>query len=142
MNIQGLQGMYAEAERFVAEDLSRVRATATVVALSGDLGAGKTSFAQGVARALGVGEDVTSPTFVIEKIYTLTGQVFARLIHIDAYRLTQSQELKVLGWDEICRDPSNLIVIEWPEHVADSIPSDAIKITLTGSGDERVITYN
>ena len=99
---------------------------ATVVALAGDLGAGKTSFVQGLAAALGVIETVASPTFVIEKIYDLlAGQKFKRLIHIDAYRLAGGAELAKLGFADILADPANLIVIEWPERIADILPSEA-----------------
>ena len=114
---------------------------ATVIALSGDLGAGKTTFAQGVARALGVEETVTSPTFVIEKVYELEGQKWMRLIHIDAYRLKSAHELEVLGWHGMAREPGNLILIEWPEMVAEIMPEDAIRITLTGGDDTREISF-
>lgn len=115
---------------------------ATIITLSGELGAGKTTFVQGIARALGVEENVTSPTFVIEKVYELTGQKWKHLIHIDAYRLKSAHELEVLGWHEIAQEPGNLIVIEWPERVAALIPADAIRITFTGSGDIRNIVIN
>jgi tRNA threonylcarbamoyladenosine biosynthesis protein TsaE len=147
MEILGIEAMNTHARKFVATLKPRSDSQATVVALSGDLGAGKTTFAQGVARALGVEEQVTSPTFVIEKIYQLNqpfdhaqGKQFARLIHIDAYRLNDAHELEVLGWKEIVADPSNLIVIEWPERVTDLIPSDAIHISLEGSSDSRKFT--
>ena len=95
---------------------------ATVVGLYGNLGAGKTAFTQCVAKVFGVSETITSPTFVIEKIYELTEQKFTHLIHIDAYRLEKSEELLHLGWKEIISDPNNLILIEWPERVADIMP--------------------
>ena len=103
---------------------------ATVVGLYGDLGAGKTTFTQSIAKALGVNDTVTSPTFVIEKIYELEGQEFTHLIHIDAYRIENSSELLHLGWKEIISDKNNLILIEWPERVADIMPLRHIKINL------------
>ncbi len=115
---------------------------AAVVALSGDLGAGKTTFTQAIARELGVKEHLVSPTFVIMKFYNLPptspqpspsqerGQ-FTKLIHIDAYRLSSKTELEKLGWQEIMSDPKNLILIEWPEQVPGLIPSDAIKVNLS-----------
>jgi tRNA threonylcarbamoyl adenosine modification protein YjeE len=139
VNVQR-EGFTDEARRFVGALISR-QEHAVVVTLSGELGAGKTTFAQEVARALGVEEAVTSPTFVLEKVYALERQKFSRLVHIDAFRLKSSHELKVLGWDELLRDPQNLIVLEWPEHVADVVPKDAIRITLRGSGDTRDISY-
>jgi len=115
---------------------------ATIVTLSGELGAGKTTFAQGIARALGVEESVTSPTFVIENIYRLEGQNWARFIHIDAYRLVRADELLALGWREIAADPGNLIVLEWPERVGALIPEDAIKLRFDIEGEGRIITSN
>lgn len=95
---------------------------ARVVGLSGDLGSGKTTFVQNLARALGAGDNITSPTFVIEKIYKLTGQKFARLVHVDAYRLENGEELSRLGFAELLADRNNLIVIEWVERVVDILP--------------------
>ena len=118
---------------------------ATIVGLSGNLGAGKTVFAQSIARELGVEDHVTSPTFVIEKIYQLpteSGRGFERLIHIDAYRLAGAHELEVLGWKDVIADPRNLIVIEWPEHVREAMPTHMIQITLGHTSEyTRTITY-
>jgi tRNA threonylcarbamoyladenosine biosynthesis protein TsaE len=102
---------------------------ATVVGLYGNLGAGKTTLTQSIARVLGISETVTSPTFVIEKIYELTDKKFTHLIHIDAYRIEKSEELLHLGWQDIISDPGNLILIEWPERVADIMP-EHIKLSL------------
>lgn len=118
--------------------------SALVVGLSGELGSGKTTFMKGVAKAFGVTETVTSPTFVIEKIYPiqtdgctrptlneaskLKKHPFERLIHIDAYRLEEERELLSLGWEEIKRDPKNIIFIEWPERVKGVLPKSLIKI--------------
>ncbi|MBI5644656.1 tRNA (adenosine(37)-N6)-threonylcarbamoyltransferase complex ATPase subunit type 1 TsaE [Candidatus Kaiserbacteria bacterium] len=120
---------------------------ARVVALSGDLGSGKTNFAQGVAEALGVTETVASPTFVIEKIYPLPmmdlrNPSFSRLVHIDAYRLESPAELEKLGWHELVRDPRNLILIEWPEKVANLLPEDAIQVRFDIDGDGRIISLH
>lgn len=100
--------------------------TATIVALKGDLGAGKTAFVKGVAHAFALPDTVTSPTFVIEKIYYLEEQAFSLLIHIDAYRLESDDELRAIGWHETVTDPHNIVFIEWPERVAASIPRRAL----------------
>lgn len=95
-----------------------VQKGATVVALQGDLGAGKTTFVQGLAKALNVREHITSPTFVIQKIYPIAGDVhFDRLVHIDAYRLEGKQELDILHFGDDVEDPKTLVCIEWPEKV-------------------------
>ena len=115
---------------------------ATLVTLSGELGAGKTAFVKAAAHALGVEEVVTSPTFVLEKIYLLPeGKRFKRLIHIDAYRLEKGNELSALGFDELMQDATNLVFLEWPEKVAESLPAPAARISLIVQDDSRILSY-
>lgn len=124
--------------------------SATVVGLYGNLGAGKTTFTQCLAKELGITETITSPTFVIEKIYSIGHssstafpqgyqttspqsspqfkEPFTQLIHIDAYRLERGDELAVLGFEGLLSDPKNLILIEWPERVADVMPKNHIQL--------------
>lgn len=119
------------AERLVRALAEREqgRGTATLVALSGDLGAGKTTFTQGVARALGVEDRVTSPTFVIERIYGLPETApWRHLVHIDAYRLSGDEELGTIGWYDVATDPRNLVFMEWPERVERGVPERAVRI--------------
>lgn len=123
VRVQSLEEMEAEAARFVRE-LKPAPDRATIVALTGDLGSGKTTFVKGMAKALGVDEHITSPTFVIEKIYPVVHAGFKKLIHIDAYRLKGAHHLEVLGWQHDSADPSHLICIEWPEMA--EIPRDQI----------------
>lgn len=98
---------------------------------SGDLGSGKTTFTKSVAKLLGIQEHVTSPTFVIQKIYPLDPQVvptdfpFKKLIHIDAYRLENAHELEVLDFKKDTEDPTSLILIEWPERIIEALPKNA-----------------
>ena len=101
---------------------------ATIVGLYGNLGSGKTTFTQMIAREMGIKENITSPTFVIEKIYETKHPYFARLIHIDAYRLNGGRELQVLNFEKIVENKNNLIIIEWPENVIDILPENHIKI--------------
>jgi tRNA threonylcarbamoyladenosine biosynthesis protein TsaE len=109
---------------------------ATVIALSGDLGAGKTTLTQTLGRILGVEENMISPTFVIMKRYKLRASNWNLMIHIDAYRLKDEKELEVLGWQEMIENPDNLILIEWPERVSNIIPKHAYNISL-GHVDEK-----
>jgi tRNA threonylcarbamoyladenosine biosynthesis protein TsaE len=107
--------------------------TAMVVGLFGDLGSGKTTFTQALGKILGVKEVMTSPTFVIQKNYPISQSTIYNLqstvlIHIDAYRLESGRELEVLGFKKLLSDSKNLILIEWPERVADILPADLIKI--------------
>ena len=101
---------------------------ATVVALQGDLGAGKTAFTQEAVKIMGVVENMHSPTFVIMKIYEIDFKGFKNFIHVDAYRLERDSELLHLGWEEIVSEPENLVFIEWPENVPGAIPISARKI--------------
>lgn len=109
---------------------------ATVVGLYGELGAGKTTFTKEAARLLGITRTVSSPTFVLERIYTLAPRYkFSKLIHIDAYRLKDGAELAHLGWGELLADPKNLIFIEWPEKVMDVMPARHVGIFFTHKGE-------
>ena len=120
-----------ETENFAKEWLSSLTILeneATVVGLYGNLGAGKTTFTQAIARELGIKEIITSPTFVIEKIYEIKHADFARLIHIDAYRLESGKELQNLNFEELVSNRNNLIFIEWPENVIDILPQNHIKL--------------
>ena len=137
----GLEELREYAARFASKLAPRERA-ATVVTLSGDLGAGKTTFAQAFAKALGIEERVTSPTFIIENIYPLKGQRFERLVHIDAYRLESPHELEVLGFRELLRDPGTLVLIEWPEKARELIPKDAMNLRFDIAENGRIITVD
>lgn len=141
-SLRSLIDLAAEARRFVAglcpppSGLPAGRQGATFITLSGELGAGKTAFVQEVARALGVEEVVTSPTFVLEKIYQLPpGKPFQRLIHIDAYRLAGGRELISLGMDELMEDAGNLVLLEWPEKVKDMLPEPSMRVTMKALPD-------
>ncbi len=118
------------------------KVSATVVALAGDLGAGKTTLTQAIARELGIEENIISPTFVIMKSYKIRDSRFETLIHIDAYRLDSSTELERLGWAELIADPGNLILIEWPERVKEVVPDSATQIFLEHQSDDiRSISF-
>ena len=105
-----------------------------LVGLSGDLGTGKTAFTKCVAEVLGISETVTSPTFVLEKRYSIpegsiVGRRFTKLIHIDAYRLNEGSEMNVLDWASTLASGQNLILLEWPEQVKEALPKNMVNIT-------------
>lgn len=134
----------AETNRIAEDFLANLSPSekGTVVALQGDLGAGKTAFAQAVGQHLGVKENMHSPTFVIMKVYDIDFKRFKKLIHIDVYRLEKDSELLHLGWEELIENPENLIFIEWPENVPVLIPNDAIRISFKHANeDTREINY-
>lgn len=110
--------------------LSKESDKATVVGFRGDLGSGKTTFIQSVGKILGVSDHMTSPTFVIQKNYPLSGQKFDRLIHIDAYRIENEGELLNLDWEEIISKPENLILVEWPERVQGILPDNTQYVSM------------
>lgn len=99
-----------------------------VVGLSGELGAGKTAFVKEVAKNLGITEDVTSPTFLIQKNYSIDFNGFKTLVHIDAYRLESGEEMKSLKFEETLKNKENLILIEWPEKIESILPKDIRRI--------------
>ena len=109
-----------------------------VVAFTGDLGAGKTAFVSGMARALGVEERVTSPTFTIVNEYE-GGRL--PLFHFDMYRLGDANELFHIGWEDYLAR-GGICAVEWSENVAEAIEPDAVRVSIVrGDGDsDRMIT--
>ena len=130
------------AEDFVKKLSLGFYNNALVVGLYGDLGSGKTTFTQAIAKIFGIKEDITSPTYVIMKSYKINQNStlnipHSNLIHIDAYRLNSSKELLVLGFDKIVSDPRNIIFIEWPEIVRDILPENHLKINFNFIGENE-----
>ncbi len=109
-----------------------------VVAFTGDLGAGKTAFVSGMARALGVEERVTSPTFTIVNEYE-GGRL--PLFHFDMYRLDSADELFHIGWEDYLAR-GGVCAVEWSENVEEAIESDAIRVSIVRGGrdGDRIIT--
>ncbi len=107
-----------------------------VVALIGDLGAGKTTFVRGLAEAMGIDpQSVSSPTFVIMHEYeSPDGRL---LVHMDAYRVGDDSEIDALGWDDLVAARDAVIVVEWPERIANRLPSDLISIRILHAGNEN-----
>ncbi|MHC4392931.1 MAG: tRNA (adenosine(37)-N6)-threonylcarbamoyltransferase complex ATPase subunit type 1 TsaE [Planctomycetota bacterium] len=117
----------AEATMALGERLAAALQAGDLVALEGDLGAGKTVFVRGVGRALGVPErDVRSPTFLILSRHD-TGRL--PLVHIDAYRLSGAAELEDLG-PELWQPRDAAVLIEWPSRVTEALPPDRLEITI------------
>ena len=122
---------YTSVATELCSTLPVVDSRATVLALHGDLGAGKTTFTQALASVLGVTETVNSPTFVIQKQYDTANSMWSRLVHMDAYRLDSDTDLTPLRLSEVIADPDVLLVVEWPEHIAAVLPSDTVHIYFT-----------
>ena len=117
------------AAEFAGQILRRKPAiSATVLALKGDLGAGKTTFLQGFAKGLGIEENILSPTFVIMKKFQISNSSFKMFYHFDLYRLNSAEEILQLDFKEIINNPENIVAIEWPEKISDTLSKNAILI--------------
>jgi len=112
-----------------AENSGRVGAF--VVALYGELGAGKTTFTKHFARELGITKEITSPTFVIQKRFEIAedkNKIFKNFYHLDVYRIDSAEEIESLGWKEIISDPKNIVLVEWADKIENKLPKNALKI--------------
>ena len=126
----------AAETRAMGERLAGKLQAGDVILLEGDLGAGKSEFARGTAKGLGVTETVTSPSFTILNVYE-SGRI--PLYHFDWYRLESSEELYELGMDEYLGG-EGIAVVEWPGRCPDAVPEGAVRIRMTAAGEnERII---
>lgn len=103
---------------------------AVFVTLSGNLGAGKTTFSKCIAKELGVEDSVTSPTFVIQKTYTTKDPQICELVHIDAYRFESADEVSQIGITETLKKRNTLVLLEWPEQIGEVAELADVKISL------------
>ncbi|MFC1617648.1 tRNA (adenosine(37)-N6)-threonylcarbamoyltransferase complex ATPase subunit type 1 TsaE [Patescibacteria group bacterium] len=104
-----------------AKDFAKQLQGGEVIALSGDLGGGKTTFTKGLAQGLGITDPITSPTFMLERIFSLPSG--KKLRHYDVYRLTSEEELFDLGWQELIDRREDIIVVEWADRVKKALPN-------------------
>jgi tRNA threonylcarbamoyladenosine biosynthesis protein TsaE len=112
-----------------------------IIALSGDLGAGKTTFVQQLGKLLGVSEHITSPTFSIMKWYDTKHGVLKKLIHIDLYRIESDKELIPLKFTDVLKQPKTVVCVEWPERGQSLLPKETIWIKIENQADEqRLVT--
>src|SRR3989337_352438 len=116
------------------KDLGETLYSGDVVALSGELGAGKTCLAQGIARGLGIPEEyrITSPTFTIINEYP--GRLI--LYHLDVYRLSGTRDLEEIGYDE-CFNDKGVVIVEWAEKIRDALPKGTLFVLLTYLDENR-----
>ncbi|HJT37411.1 MAG TPA: tRNA (adenosine(37)-N6)-threonylcarbamoyltransferase complex ATPase subunit type 1 TsaE [Actinomycetota bacterium] len=121
-----------EQTREIASTLASGLAGGDVVVLAGDLGAGKTTFVQGAAAALGVRAHVTSPSFVLVREYA--GR--ARVVHVDVYRLTSLQEVIDLGYEELFA-PDAITFVEWGDAVDAVLPDERLEVDIRVVSEEE-----
>ena len=130
----------AEETRIVGASLAAMLLPGDVLSLSGDLGAGKTVFVQGLAGALGVEHRVTSPSFTL--IHQYRGRY--PLVHLDVYRLDSFQEVLDLGFEEFL-DSTSIVVVEWGEAIAPLLPRKHLAVDIwrgdVENEDERLLVF-
>ncbi len=130
------------AKKIAVDVLNKPRGgKAMILALVGDLGAGKTTFAQAFAKALGVNDRILSPTFLIFKRYAIACGGFSNFYHTDAYRIKNAAELDVLGFAQILKDQRNIVLIEWADKIKEIIPRNALWLEFKHGNtlNERVV---
>lgn len=121
------------------EHFGRTAAAPLVVAIRGELGAGKTTLVQAICRGAGVTQEVTSPTFALVHEYAAPKWP---VYHLDLYRLDRPEELTNIGWDEIVAAPA-LVLVEWPERAGRRLPPDVRAIALAydpADPERRILT--
>ena len=121
----------ADETQALGQKLASRLAPGDVIAYFGDLGAGKTAFTRGLAQGLGITDPVTSPTYTIVNEY-LSGRI--PLFHFDMYRLSSSDELFDIGWEDYL-SRGGVCAVEWSENVEDAL-QDAIRVTIEKDADE------
>ncbi len=121
----------ADWDPFISDLLSSIKPGA-IIALSGPLGAGKTTFVQSLARALDITVTPTSPTFSLVRTYPVKQHpLIKKLIHVDAYRIEDEKDIMTLGLEELLAEKGSLMCLEWPEKVASWVQRQSSIIHLT-----------
>lgn len=115
----------------IANDLAVKAKPGDIFALEGDLGSGKTTFIKGFAKALGVKNEITSPTFVLLKKYKIpkSGNGLKNLIHIDCYRINSVEDAYSIGITELFLEKDSVMLIEWPSKIKEILPQKVIKLS-------------
>jgi len=140
-----------ETQDFGAE-LAKKLVPGTVVCLYGDLGAGKTTLVQGIAKGLGIKKRLVSPTFILARRYKVKNQKskikitsqnskINYLWHVDLYRLNDLDEARAIGIEELMSDPTNILLIEWPEQAESILPAKRweIKLRTISQGEREIV---
>lgn len=129
-----------DTKRF-AKDFAKTLKGGEVLGLIGNLGAGKTTFTQGLAKAFGITYTVTSPTFVLMKVYPVKHHLIKQLCHIDAYRITSHEDLVAIGAIDYIEAKDCITIIEWADKIESLLPTTAHVITFTQLNTKRIIKY-
>lgn len=131
----------ADETQKIAENFAFTLSAGDCVALHGDLGSGKTTFTQGLAKGLGISHPITSPTFIIMRSYLLK-EKRALFYHVDLYRTQDEADIKGIGLDSILKEKNAIVVIEWPEKMGNMLPLETKHIYFEFMNDsERKIRF-
>lgn len=134
-NIKNLSELQDFAQKLV-ETHFNAKTGGVILALSGELGAGKTAFVQQLGNVLGVQEQITSPTFTIMRQYDIDAVGFTNLVHIDAYRIQDKSELGPLRFEELFTETNAIVCIEWPSQLGIELPNKTIRLQFEINPDE------
>lgn len=127
----------------LARDVAKKLKGGEILGLVGELGAGKTAFAKGLAKALKIKKTVTSPTFVLMKVYPvgLKGSKIKQLVHIDAYRLSTAEDILAIGAGEYFRRSDTVMLIEWADRIKYILPAKTKFFNITLIGGSRIFNF-
>ena len=135
-----------EQTRKLGEEFAASLKGGTVISLHGNLGSGKTTFVQGLAKGLGIEKNIISPTFIIMRTYEPGLKIkdvrFKNFYHVDLYRIESERDVEGLGLLELINDPENIVVIEWPDKIEHLLPEKRIDIVFEYlENDKRKIVF-
>ena len=114
--------------RKLAVKLAKTLKGGEVIGLVGDLGAGKTAFVKGLAQGLGIKKRISSPTFVLMKVYPVKHKSIKHFVHVDAYRIKKAKALTEIGLEDYSKANDAIVVIEWADLVKKLLPRKSIRI--------------
>ncbi|MDP2708794.1 MAG: tRNA (adenosine(37)-N6)-threonylcarbamoyltransferase complex ATPase subunit type 1 TsaE [bacterium] len=125
-----------------SKNFSKKLSGGEVIGLIGNLGAGKTVFSQGLAAGLGIKKHLTSPTFVLMKVYPVKKHSrIKQLVHIDAYRLKSAHGLAAIGADEYFGRPDTVVLVEWADRIKKILPKEVRFVNININKTSRIINY-
>lgn len=131
-----------ETQKFAFDFAKKLKGGETI-GLIGDLGAGKTAFVKGLANGLGIKKTITSPTFVVMKVYPVKHTTIKHLVHVDAYRVKTATSLTAIGLEDYIKSNDSVVVIEWADLVKGFLPRKKILIFFKHiTSAQREIIFN
>src|SRR5882724_3045198 len=131
---------YLSTQKF-GEEFAKTLKGGEILALHGDLGSGKTTFIQGLAKGLGINKKIISPTFIIMRTYAVQVKnqksKIKNFYHVDLYRIENEKDIEGIGLLELMNDPENIIAIEWPEKIENLLPEKRNDLFFTYLDDQK-----